>query len=66
MLTTILTVIREEFETAMRNNGVTSISEASPELVHTGDIDHLVPSGRLHPYARKVGRGPKQRRTSKI
>jgi L-lactate dehydrogenase (cytochrome) len=59
-------VIREEFETAMKNNGITSVSEASPELVNTGGVDHLVPAGRLHPYARKITRGPKHHRTSKI
>jgi L-lactate dehydrogenase (cytochrome) len=49
-------VMREELETAMRNTGITSLDEATPEMVHTGDIDHLVPATRLHPYARKVAK----------
>lgn len=53
--------MRDELETAMRNVGITSLDEAGPELVHTGDIDHLVPSSREHPYARKVARRGPQR-----
>ena len=48
--------MRDELETAMRNTGTTSLDEASPKMVHTGDVDHLVPAERLHPYARKVAR----------
>lgn len=48
--------MQDELQTAMRNNGITTLEEASPDLVHTGDVDHLVPSGRGHPYARKVAR----------
>lgn len=49
--------MRDELETAMRNNGITSLDEASPDLVHTGAIDHLVPDSGRHPYARAVARG---------
>lgn len=48
--------MRDELETAMRNNGITSLEGASPEMVHTGDVDHLVPTECLHPYARKVAK----------
>ena len=41
----------------MRNAGIASLDQASPELVNTGDIDHLVPAARAHPYARAVARG---------
>lgn len=46
--------MRDELETAMRNTGITTLDEAGPYLVHTGDIDHLVPDLGDHPYARKV------------
>lgn len=57
------TVMQDELETAMRNVGITSLDEASPDLVHTGDVDHLVPASRAHPYARAIAKG---RRDSKI
>ncbi|KAL1977937.1 hypothetical protein VTN31DRAFT_796 [Thermomyces dupontii] len=57
----LIDIMRDELETAMRNVGITSLDEAGPELVHTGDIDHLVPSSREHPYARKVARRGPQR-----
>ncbi|KAH8697224.1 putative mitochondrial cytochrome b2-like protein [Talaromyces proteolyticus] len=62
----LIDIIREEFETAMRNNGITEVGEAAPEIVHTGDVDHLVPASRLHPYARKVTRRSQKSRVSKI
>lgn len=49
--------MRDELETAMRNVGITSLNEAGPHLVNTGDIDHLVPSSASHPYARMVAKG---------
>lgn len=58
--------MRDELETAMRNNGITSLDEASPEMVHTGDVDHLVPTGRLHPYARKVAKSRQREREAKL
>lgn len=56
--------MQDELETAMRNVGITSLDEASPDLVHTGDVDHLVPASRAHPYARAIAKG--RRRDSKI
>ena len=53
----VLTVMQDELQTAMRNNGITTLDEASPDLVHTADVDHLVPSTRSHPYARAVAKG---------
>lgn len=55
--------MQDELETAMRNIGITSLDQASPDYVHTGDVDHLVPSTRAHPYARVKA---KSRRGSKL
>lgn len=49
--------MQDELQTAMRNIGITSLDEANPSLVHTGDVDNLVPSTRSHPYARRVAKG---------
>ncbi|KAE8353922.1 FMN-dependent dehydrogenase-domain-containing protein [Aspergillus coremiiformis] len=53
----LIDIMKDELETAMRNNGITTLEEAGPHLVHTADVDHLVPESRQHPYARKVARG---------
>ncbi|KAJ5812234.1 hypothetical protein N7474_008535 [Penicillium riverlandense] len=53
----LIDIMQDELETAMRNNGITTLDEASPDLVHTGDVDHLVPASRRHPYARAVAKG---------
>ncbi|KAL3468295.1 FMN-dependent dehydrogenase-domain-containing protein [Aspergillus heterothallicus] len=52
----LIDIMQDELETAMRNNGITSLDEAGPHLVNTGDIDHLVPGSPLHPYARKTAK----------
>ncbi|CAG7984736.1 unnamed protein product [Penicillium olsonii] len=52
-----IAVMQDELETSMRNVGITSLAEASPDLVHTGDVDHLVPASRSHPYARAIAKG---------
>lgn len=57
-------VMQDELETAMRNIGITSLDQASPDYVHTGDVDHLVPASRSHPYARAIAKGRK--RSSKL
>ncbi|KAL2013856.1 hypothetical protein VTN00DRAFT_1381 [Thermoascus crustaceus] len=62
----LIDVMRDELETAMRNNGITSLDEASPDLVHTGDVDHLVPGSRSHPYARAVAKGRRRQAVSKL
>lgn len=49
--------MRDELEGAMRNIGITTLDQANPDLVHTGDVDHLVPDSARHPYARAVARG---------
>ncbi|KAJ5368291.1 uncharacterized protein N7496_008051 [Penicillium cataractarum] len=60
----LVDIMQDELETAMRNVGITSLDEASPDLVHTGDVDPLVPASRAHPYARAIAKG--RRRDSKI
>lgn len=59
-------VMKDELETAMRNIGITTLDEAGPHLVHTADIDHLVPESRQHPYARKVAKGRRSLHLSKL
>ncbi|KAF7516795.1 hypothetical protein PCG10_001807 [Penicillium crustosum] len=53
----LIDIMQDELETSMRNIGITSLAEASPDLVHTGDVDHLVPASRSHPYARAIAKG---------
>ncbi|OAP56788.1 hypothetical protein AYL99_08900 [Fonsecaea erecta] len=59
----LVDMLKDEFEVAMRNIGVTSLQECGPEYVNTGAIDRLVVKRRDHPYAvswaqdmRSVGR----------
>lgn len=49
-------VLKDELETSMRLAGLTSLDQATPDLVNTLDIDHLVTSGRIEPssVSRKV------------
>ncbi|KAJ5914536.1 hypothetical protein N7504_003419 [Penicillium tannophilum] len=60
----LVDIMQDELETAMRNIGITSLDQASPDYVHTGDVDHLVPASRSHPYARAIAKGRK--RSSKL
>lgn len=57
--------MKDELETAMRLNGITSLEEAHPGLVNTSDVDYLVPDSASHPYARSVARG-RRREHSKL
>lgn len=47
----MIDILKDEFEVAMRNNGITSIEECGPEYINSGAIDHLVCKGASHPYA---------------
>ncbi|EXJ63536.1 L-lactate dehydrogenase (cytochrome) [Cladophialophora psammophila CBS 110553] len=47
----LLDILKDEFEVAMRNIGVTSLLECGPQYVNTGAIDELVVKTRDHPYA---------------
>ncbi|KAF4338771.1 L-lactate dehydrogenase (cytochrome) [Fusarium beomiforme] len=42
-------ILKDELETSMRLAGITSLDQATPDLVNTLDVDHLVTSGRIHP-----------------
>ncbi|KAF5646859.1 L-lactate dehydrogenase (cytochrome) [Fusarium sp. NRRL 52700] len=42
-------ILKDELETSMRLAGITSLDQATPELVNTLDVDHLVTSGRIEP-----------------
>ncbi|KAK7417595.1 hypothetical protein QQZ08_011576 [Neonectria magnoliae] len=53
-------LLKDELETSMRLAGITSLDQATPALVNTLDIDHMVPSG-------DAGSSPVPRvRTSKL
>ncbi|KFY02377.1 hypothetical protein O988_02185 [Pseudogymnoascus sp. VKM F-3808] len=45
-------ILRDELETTMKLCGITDLSQVHPGLVNTLAIDHLVPSGEGHPYAK--------------
>ncbi|KAH7159731.1 FMN-dependent dehydrogenase [Dactylonectria estremocensis] len=53
-------LLKDELETSMRLAGITSLDQATPALVNTLDVDHMVPSG-------DAGSSPVARvRTSKL
>lgn len=47
----LIDILRDEFEVAMRNTGITSVDQCGPEYVNTGAIDKWVVKRREHPYA---------------
>ena len=47
----MIDILKDEFEVAMRNTGLTSLEECGPQYVNTGDIDALVSRRESHPYA---------------
>ncbi|KAH6649150.1 FMN-dependent dehydrogenase-domain-containing protein [Truncatella angustata] len=47
-----INILNDELETTMRMCGITSLDQVHPGLLHTGAVDHLIPSGESHPYAR--------------
>ncbi|KAI5290945.1 hypothetical protein KEM54_006923 [Ascosphaera aggregata] len=49
-------ILQDELETSMRLVGITSLDQITPDLVNTGDLDHMVPTSGSHPYARRVTR----------
>ena len=55
MLTDVI-VLYDELRIAMQMVGITSLDEAHPGLLNTAGIDHLVPEGEGHPYAKRRGR----------
>lgn len=47
-----MTVLKDELETTMRMMGVTDLSQVHPGMLNTRAVDHLIPDGEEHPYAK--------------
>jgi L-lactate dehydrogenase (cytochrome) len=45
-------VLKDELETTMRMMGITHLSQVHPGLLNTRAVDHLIPDGDEHPYAK--------------
>ncbi|KAI0534628.1 mitochondrial cytochrome-like protein b2 [Xylaria digitata] len=45
-------ILTDELETTMQQCGITALDQVHPGLLHTGAVDHLVPGGEEHPYAK--------------
>lgn len=45
-------VLKDEIEITMKMLGITDLSQVHPGLVNSLDVDHLVPTGSGHPYAK--------------
>ncbi|KAI1125356.1 mitochondrial cytochrome-like protein b2 [Nemania abortiva] len=45
-------ILIDELETTMQQCGITRLDQVHPGLLHTGAVDHLVPSSEEHPYAK--------------
>lgn len=45
-------VLKDELETTMRMMGITHLSQVHPGLLNTRAVDHLIPNGEEHPYAK--------------
>ena len=52
VLISIAVVLRDELETTMKMMGVTDLSQVHPGMVNTRAVDHLIPDGEEHPYAK--------------
>lgn len=48
----LVEILRDEMESAMKLLGIKDLSEVHPGLVNTSDVDHLVPEGEGHAYAK--------------
>lgn len=48
----LIEILEDELRTAMSNCGITSLEQAGPGLVNTGQLDGMVVKSRMHPYAR--------------
>jgi L-lactate dehydrogenase (cytochrome) len=65
----LVDILRDEFEVAMRNIGVTSLQECGPEYVNSGAIDRWVVKSREHPFAvgwAEQNQGRREGRESKL
>jgi L-lactate dehydrogenase (cytochrome) len=52
LLLIIYVVLQDELETTMRMMGVTDLSQVHPGMLNTRAVDHLIPDGEEHPYAK--------------
>lgn len=52
----MISILKDELETAMQQCGLTSLADASPKYLNTSEIDHLVMKSDQHLYARHVSR----------
>ena len=43
-------ILKDELATSMRLCGITSLEQASPAMVNTRDVDHMVPRQEEHPW----------------
>lgn len=48
----LIDILRDELETTMKLCGITDLSQVHPGLLNTLAVDHLVPGGEGHPYAK--------------
>lgn len=44
--------MRDELHVTMQMVGITDLSQVHPGLVNTLEVDHLIPTGLDHPYAK--------------
>ncbi|KAH0543847.1 hypothetical protein FGG08_001886 [Glutinoglossum americanum] len=49
----LVEILRDELETSMRMVGITNLAQAHPGLVNTLGVDHLIPGGEGHQYAKQ-------------
>ncbi|KAI0833074.1 FMN-dependent dehydrogenase-domain-containing protein [Hypoxylon sp. FL0890] len=47
-----INILTDELVTTMQMCGITSLDQVHPGLLHTGAVDHLIPGGEEHPYAK--------------
>ncbi|KIW21595.1 hypothetical protein PV08_02175 [Exophiala spinifera] len=52
----LIKILEEELATAMQLLGITSLDQAHPGLVNTGELEALIYRGEDHPWARKPQR----------
>ncbi|TVY39298.1 Cytochrome b2, mitochondrial [Lachnellula occidentalis] len=45
-------ILKDELETTMRMMGVTDLSQVHPGMLNTKAVDHLIPDGEEHAYAK--------------
>ena len=46
--------MKDEFDTTMRMMGCTDLSQLHPDMLNTGNIDHLIPKRGISPLGQKA------------